>query len=77
MNRAKCLVDGQEWAAEEFSRQDLQWQKPRRKSFVCLACNAPAVYRAGAQRRPSFAAQHTADCALKAVAGWSAFKFLQ
>jgi hypothetical protein len=77
MKRAQCLVDGQDWDAEEFSRQDVQWQQPRRKSFVCLACNGPAVYRAGPRRKPSFAAHHAADCVLKALPSWSAFKFLE
>lgn len=77
MKRAKCLLDGQDWDAQEFSQQDIQWQQPRRKSFVCLACSAPAVHRAGPRRKPSFAAQHAVGCALKAVTGWSAFRFLQ
>ncbi|MEV7574718.1 competence protein CoiA family protein [Pseudarthrobacter sp. NPDC089323] len=76
MKRAKCLLDGQDWDAQEFSQQDIQWQQPRRKMFVCLACNGPAAYRAGSKRKPSFAAQHDADCQLKSKQ-WSVFRFLQ
>ncbi len=76
MKRAKSLLDGHDWDAQEFSQKDDQWQNRHRKMLVCLSCNAPAVHRAGSQRKPSFAAQHHDDCRLR-PAKWSAFRFLQ
>jgi competence CoiA-like predicted nuclease len=76
MKRAKSLLDGRDWDAQEFSQKDNQWQNDHRKELACLSCNAPAVYRAGAKRKPSFAAQHHDECRLGS-ASWSAFKFLQ
>ena len=76
MNRAKSLLDGRDWDAEEFSQKDDQWQEQHRKMLVCLSCNAPAFHRASLKRKPSFAAQHHDGCRLNSTS-WSAFRFLQ
>lgn len=76
MKRAKSLLDGRDWDAQEFSQQDNQWQIDHRKMLACLSCNAPAIHRAGSERKPSFAAQHHEECRLRS-SSWSAFKFLQ
>lgn len=75
MNIVKSAVDGREWTAEEFSRQDAERRKHLRKTLVCLACNRPAEHRAGGKRKPFFAARHSSECLIKHPS-WSAFRYL-
>jgi hypothetical protein len=75
MNMARCLTDGSEWTVQEFSQKDQLWQGQHRKQLVCLGCSAPAVFRCGPNKKPSFAARHRPDCPLTAH-NWSVFKFL-
>ena len=46
MKRAMSLVDNVDLDALEFSGRDEQWQSVRRRSLACIACGAPAFFRA-------------------------------
>lgn len=72
---AKNILDGTEWTAPEFAVLLPEQQKVARQELACLSCGGPAVFRAGAKRRPSFAAHHQYGCQLVSPT-WSAFKYL-
>jgi hypothetical protein len=77
MKRAISLVDNVDLDALEFSRKDEEWRSARRRSLVCIACGAPAFFRAASARRSAaFGAVHEELCVLTAPP-WTAFRFLQ
>jgi hypothetical protein len=77
MKRALSLLDDSDLDAAEFSQKDPDWISSRRRKLVCLACGAPAFFRAAsATRKPSFGATHEDRCLLTAPP-WSAFRFFQ
>jgi hypothetical protein len=77
MKRAMSLVDNVDLDALEFSGRDEQWQSVRRRSLACIACGAPAFFRAASARRSAaFGAVHDEHCVLTAPP-WTAFRFLQ
>jgi hypothetical protein len=77
MKRAMSLVDNADLDALEFSRMDEQWRSARRRRLACIACGAPAFFRAASARRSAaFGAVHDDQCVLTAPP-WTAFRFLQ
>ncbi|MGJ3190073.1 competence protein CoiA family protein [Paenarthrobacter nitroguajacolicus] len=72
---AKSILDGTEWTATEFAELLPEEQRATRQELACLSCDGRAVFRAGQQRQPSFAARHRQDCRLVSRP-WSAFRFL-
>jgi len=77
MKRALSLMDNVDLDAVEFSRMDADWRRTRRRNLTCMACGAPAFFRAASARRTaSFGASHSEDCVLMSPP-WSAFRFLQ
>ncbi|MGO4252771.1 competence protein CoiA family protein [Paenarthrobacter sp. YJN-D] len=72
---AKSILDGTEWTATEFAGLLPEEQNATRQELACLSCDGRAVFRAGQQRQPSFAARHRQDCRLVSRP-WSAFRFL-
>ena len=77
MKRALSLMDNVDLDAVVISRMDADWRRIRRRSLECMACGAPAFFRAASARRAaSFGASHSDDCVLMSPP-WSAFRFLQ
>lgn len=77
MKRALCLVDREDWDAEDFDKLDDFRQEARRGQFVCLACGGKAIFRsAGNARKATFSARHLTGCCLNPQA-WTVFRYLQ
>lgn len=69
-------LDGKEWEAAEFERQDPNRLRQLRTSLRCIGCDSPAFFRvSSAGRRPAFGAFHCPGCVVT-TSSWGVFRYL-